>query len=384
MYRLVLLAGAVTFRPGAQALTLGQLDADPDEARSLAAVQETCLAAVGLPDCPKGRAWGDGVDSKLPQTGCIDAAQLAEDMGELGFGVEGCARALKTNADARGDPMTKDPELGQVAPANVPHTKPVVWVHIHKSMGTFIYSLARLNGENVVRPSFNGNWWPCDVPDAVRKGKAHHCSCQRRTEFFEWSNVTWAQIEHDMDDYNLCHEDFNYGILLRDPNQLAISKASMEKYTPDETNASLSCLVGREDDELTEVTRACNSAAPVKSDWRLWWFYDNFLVRTLGGQSVWNLPAGGITEEHAHKAIERLSKFQIVMFGEDFKETEHLKDAIGWRPEYFEKGFKRPSSHVVKFTDEQDGQARHTNRFDYMVYDHFRSMSIEERIKKFQ
>merc|ERR1719356_2447837 len=167
--------------------------------------------------------------------------------------------------------MTKDPEEGQIAPANVPHTKPVIWVHIHKSMGTFIYSLAQMNGENVVRPSFNGNWWPCDVPDAVRKGKATHCSCQRRTEFFAWSNVTWAQIEHDMDDYNLCHEDFNYGILLRDPNKLAISKASMEKYTPDETVASLSCLVGRDNDNLTEVTRACDSAAPWKNDWKLWW-----------------------------------------------------------------------------------------------------------------
>jgi len=304
-------------------------------------------------------------------------------MAELGFGAEGCARALEMTVARvmRNNPLANTPVEGGVPRANVSHAKPVIWVHIHKSMGTFIYSMAMLNHENVVRPSFNGNWWPYDTPDAVDKGKATHADCSKRAEYFAWSNVTWAQIEHTMDEYNLCHNHFNYGTLLRDPNTLAISKASMEMYTPDETIASMSCLVRRGND--TDLTHACNHAAPLKNDWRLWWFYDNFLVRTLGGQSVWSLPAGGITEEHAHKAIERLSKFEVVMFAEDFEDKAYLETAIGWRQEFFDTAYKRPSTHVVEFTDEQNKQARLTNRFDYMVYDHFKRIPMQKRVNKF-
>jgi hypothetical protein len=396
MYPLVFPAAVAALCLGAQALTLGRQDADPDFARESAAVQETCLRAVGLPDCP-GPAQDGGVDSlpswgrvlpRTVQTGCLDSALLAEDMGELGFSAKGCDTALQMGADVRsGKPdwwPYDTPDAGQVSPANVSHTKPVVWVHIHKSMGTFIYSLAMMSHENVVQPSYNGNWWPYDTPDAVRKGHATHADCSKRSEWFAWSNVTWGQIEHDIDDYNLCHDHFNYGILLRDPSALAISKASMEMYTPGQTIDSMSCLVRGENDDMTDLTRKCDYAAPMKHHWKLWWFYDNFLVRTLGGQSVWSLPAGGITEEHAHNAIERLSKFEVVMFGEDFEDTAHLQATIGWRPEFFDKAFKRPSTHVVEFTDEQNSQARHNNRFDYMVYDHFKSIPIQQRVKKFQ
>mmetsp|Transcript_27878 Transcript_27878/g.74392 ORF Transcript_27878/g.74392 Transcript_27878/m.74392 type:complete len:131 (+) Transcript_27878:808-1200(+) len=123
---------------------------------------------------------------------------------------------------------------------------------------------------------------------------------------------------------------------------------------------------------------------PKKTTGDLWWFYDNFLVRTLGGQSVWSLPAGAITEEHAHKVIERLSKFDVVMFADDFKNKAYLETAIGWRQEFFDKAWKRPSTHVVEFTSQQNEQARLTNRFDYMVHDHFKKIPMRRRVKKFQ
>jgi len=186
-----------------------------------------------------------------------------------------------------------------------------------------------------------------------------------------------------MENHNLCHEQFNYGILLRDPNKLAISKASMESYSSVETLASLSCLVGGSSHK-EHLDWACDNAAPIKNTWRLWWFWDNFLVRMLAGGAVWGLPPGEITEEHAHLAIQRLSKFNVVMFAGDFEDKGHLESTIGWRPEKYDKVWKRPSSHVVELTDEQDAQARVTNRFDYMVYDHFKSMPIQQRVKKFQ
>jgi hypothetical protein len=259
-------------------------------------------------------------------------------------------------------------------------------------MGTFICSLAKMSGENIVRPSMNGNWLPYDTPDPAgrRKGMPNGekgADCSKRLEFFEWSNATWGQIEHELEDYNLCHDHFNYGILLRDPNEIAMSKANFEKFLPEEAIASLSCLAERESDNVTELgslTQTCDRAARTKNGWKLWWFFDNFLVRMLGGYSVWSLPAGGVTEEHAQLAIQRLSKFEVVMFPEDFEDTEYLETAIGWRSEHYEKASKRSSDHTIQLTDEQNGQARLANRFDYMVYDHFKSIPIQQRVKKFQ
>ncbi|CAK0812043.1 unnamed protein product [Prorocentrum cordatum] len=375
MRPLALLGEVLALRLGARALTLGRRDAGPRGAGAASGPPGACPAALGLPDCPRR----GGADSPS----CLDYDLLAEDMGELGFGGEGCAEAAQSmRARARGNPLANRPVDGQVPRANVSHSKPVVWVHVHKSMGTFIYSMALLNHENVVRPSFNGNWWPFDTPDAVWRGKATHADCSKRSEYFAWSNVTWAQIEHVVDDYNLCHEDFNYGTLLRDPNELAISKASMEKYTLEETIASLNCLKGV-GEAGPDLTHACDRTTP-SGKATLWWFFDNFLVRTLGGHSVWSLPAGGVTEEHAHKAIERLSKFEVVMFAADFEDKRYLETAIGWRPEFFDKAYKRPSTHVAELTDKQKDQARLANRFDYMVYDHFKRIPMRRRVKKFQ
>mmetsp|Transcript_105871 Transcript_105871/g.284586 ORF Transcript_105871/g.284586 Transcript_105871/m.284586 type:complete len:250 (-) Transcript_105871:71-820(-) len=249
-----------------------------------------------------------------------------------------------------------------------------MWVHIHKSMGTSVYSLSEMSGENVVRLSFNGNWWPHDTPDGSKKP----INCGKRNYDFVWSNAIWGQIENRHDDQGICHEDFNNGTLLRDPNECVISKASKEAYSEVETIASLSCL------EVVPATDARNEASPTKKHWKLRRFWDNFLVRTLGGEEVWPLPAGGVTELRAQKVIERLSKFDAVLFVKDFEHKAYLESAIGWNLEHYDKAYKRLSDHVVELTTEQDAQVRRTNMFDYIVLDHFRSIPMRERVHKFQ
>jgi len=81
--------------------------------------------------------------------------------------------------------------------------------------------------------------------------------------------------------------------------------------------------------------------------------------------------------------IERLSKFDVVMFAHDFKNKAYLETAIGWRQELYDKAYTRPSTHVVELTKEQDKKAKRANRFDYMVYNHFKSFPMEKRVKKF-
>jgi hypothetical protein len=348
-----------------------------------------------------------------PERGCLDSALLAEDIRELGVGADGCARAELLGADRGPDalvgadpsqdanskegvatprngkgrapyvsnPLSATPVAGDVPRLdNLSHNKPVMWVHVHKSMGTFIYWLALLNKENLVRPSFNGNWWPHDTPS----GANHGVSCQDRFSWFDWSNATWGQIEHTISDSDLCHDHFNYGIFIRDPNELAISKASFENYTANETLVSLGCL--QDTTGELNITDACNHAAHKKHNWRLWWFWDNFLVRTLGGEDVWSLPAGEVTEEHVQKVIARLLKFDAVLFMDDFEDTDYLKSTIGWHPKHYKKAkrHKNKAKHVVELTDEQADMARHTNRFNYMVFDYFRKIPMQTRVRKFQ
>jgi len=109
------LAATSALRLGARALTLGQQGADPDMARASSGVQEACPAALGLPDCPPGGG--------AAPPGCFDYGLLAEDMAELGFGAEGCARALEMTVARvmRNNPLANTPVEGGVPRANVSH-----------------------------------------------------------------------------------------------------------------------------------------------------------------------------------------------------------------------------------------------------------------------
>ncbi|CAK0791598.1 unnamed protein product, partial [Prorocentrum cordatum] len=109
MRPLVLLAVAPALHRGAWALTRGRPGADPGEARVSAEVGVACRAALGLPGCSR-----DGAASP----GCFDYDALAEDMGELGLGAAGCARARPVGARAGGDPLAHDPVEGKVPRAN--------------------------------------------------------------------------------------------------------------------------------------------------------------------------------------------------------------------------------------------------------------------------
>jgi len=56
--------------------------------------------------------------------------------------------------------------------------------------------------------------------------------------------------------------------------------------------------------------------------------------------------------------IERLSKFDVVMFAHDFKNKAYLETAVGWRQELYDKAYTRPSTHVVELTKEQDKKSQ--------------------------
>merc|ERR1712224_902912 len=75
--------------------------------------------------------------------------------------------------------------------------KPVMWLHVHKAMGSMFYQVARYNQEKVVEPSFNGNWWPYDTPSGDQRTRP---SCEKRANYFRSTGATWGQIEHTLVD----------------------------------------------------------------------------------------------------------------------------------------------------------------------------------------
>jgi len=262
-----------------------------------------------------------------------------------------------------------------------PRAKPVMWLHVHKAMGTMFHLQARANNEKIVEPSFNGNWWKHDTPSGHHGG----LSCEKRINYFMNSGATWGQIEHTVADDELCHEGFNYGTFLRDPNELAISKASYERFLPNQTIASLQCLV----QESVRKSKACWEATPVRFGSKmaqLWMFFDNFLVRTLGGDEVWKLGAGQVTEVHAQRAIDRLSKFEAIVLKEDLisdAAAHHVARSFGWKTIMTQKPVN-PSVHVTELNSTQAQMARHTNRFDYMVLEHFQKIPLKQRVRAFK
>jgi len=323
------------------------------------AIQLPCLPEDGLPECP---AAGERSSERFvsPQFQCLDKGMLASDMGDSGFSA--C--------------LERDAGIRRVV--QKPRAKPVMWLHVHKAMGSMFYVQAGRNNESIVQPSFNGNWWPHDT----RSGGHGGPSCEKRIKHFRDTGATWGQIEHAVTDDDLCHKDFNYGTFLRDPNELAVSKANFERFTPDQTIDALECLV----QDKIEKSKACQESCQNIHGEHLWMFFDNFLVRTLGGDEVWKLEAGMVEEKHAQKAIERLSKFEAVVLKDDLinaASADHVAASFGWNNIMTKKPIN-PSKHLSSLNSAQAKMARHTNRFDYMVLEHFQKIPVKNRVRAFK
>jgi len=104
-------------------------------------------------------------------------------------------------------------------------SRPMMWIHIHKNAGTTMCALAHKNGEKVVTPHFNCNWRGHD--QAFLTGKHRFTSCDTRQQKFADQGATWGQIEREVHSDDFC-EGFEYGIMLRDPVEHAVSSTRFD------------------------------------------------------------------------------------------------------------------------------------------------------------
>jgi len=269
-------------------------------------------------------------------------------------------------------------------------SKPMMWVHLHKSGGSMMCSMAKRNHETVVTPGESCMWLNHDLfwdSPQYQGASFPPPTCAERKEHLQRNPFTWAQIERVFTEQDYCPETFTYGIMLRDPMHLALSMtnaAAAGSPVPDHSKdfQKVMYCVG---------THAKNnplcSLPEEPYGIRLWMFYDNFVVRTLGGMDVYRLPPGGVTEQHARRVIKLLESFDMVMFLEDINRPArlHLADRLGWgqtlAPLSSESGPAMNGSIpmlVAKkgvtgtFTNQQYMFLANQNQWDQMVYDHFR------------
>jgi hypothetical protein len=265
--------------------------------------------------------------------------------------------------------------------------KPVIWVHVHKSAGTIMCLLAQENGEAVVQPHANCNRVPFDDNHRLQRdaeqasiGHPDFLSCAERGKHLGEQNYTWAQIERPIESHDFCRKLFFYGIALRDPLDIAESilnyddraEIGVRHLCNSNYKECLGCL------ESGDQTDQCKAHIADPSTENLWVYFDNFLVRNLGGKEIMNLPPGGVTSEHAELAIQTLNLFDLVTLVEDIRspETHHIFEAkFGWSAakvsaQRIQDVYQK---HTKTFSEEEKAVIHKRNEHDYRVYNHFKA-----------
>jgi len=278
------------------------------------------------------------------------------------------------------------PLLGSEGPGVHNEHKPMLWVHISKAAGSLVCGLAAKNGERIVHPNNNCNWGHVDTHFLKGQGPKH-ASCEERTGYFyggvrseDNQSYTWGHIERELNFQDLCPWVFDYGVMLRDPVDLAISFLRYGRFTQKELDLCLDCAVSK------GFGASCYEL-PYREHfltfrWGMLYYWDNPLVRYLGGVQVFGLPLGAVTAEHTQLVIDRLnSTFRVVMLWEDIGRPEVWKDALGW--DHPPRKLINPSPGDIKLalSDEQREQATKLSEQDLSLIKYFKQVAYGDRIK---
>jgi hypothetical protein len=277
----------------------------------------------------------------------------------------------------------------QANTARAKHDKPVVWIHLHKVGGTAICNMAGSNGEIVISPSVNCNWLPSDDVHTVAVERwttsviklRSPISCDKRREILQNTGFTWSHIEREINEDDLCPEDFHYATMLRDPVAHAQSMvnfmAAELQYAPHhytdmdftQYGVYLNCF-----EAGAETCPNLSHPHPLA----LWIYFDNPVVRMLGGTDILRLPPMGITSSHAQMVIDRLSKFDAVFILEmiDFPDQhQRLTDTYGWLNfQALASGDNTDAVKKISFSDDEKARIQKLNMHDYAVYNHFKQV----------
>lgn len=246
--------------------------------------------------------------------------------------------------------------------------KPMLWVHIHKAAGTFMCGMARKAQEQVVEPNDNCNWKLHDgYKDSGKNERA--LSCWERAEYFHAGRFSYAQIEREIWPEDLCWDDFDYGVVLREPLELMHSELNYRyQYYQGSTKASLFLDLRK---KLAQEGRF-RGGRDQRPQWK---FMDNMQTRLLA--NAMDVPAGQIGQQHLDRAKSLLANFSVVARVEDLSNEAGRRQIfrkLGWHHDrLFRKRDAEKMSNSVKkdlffFSDQEAEWLRNVNRWDYELY----------------
>jgi len=303
--------------------------------------------------------------------GLPQAAGLNPDV----FAVEAAELGLQLLAEESAGQTAKKAQLFGAGEQRPVRRKPVIWVHIHKAAGSFICGMAAMNGERIIEPASNCNWQ--NIDDFKQMGDGAGVSCERRVQAFNANqSVTWSHIEREFNDRDFCPGDFDYAMVVRDTLSLAQSEMNFRNFSVAQLQKCFTCIEQR-------VEQCDMMARDDNAD--LWKFFDNFQVRALGGMDTWNLPPGGVLEEHYEKVKAKLERFyRVIPFETLAQNVSVLESSFGWSVRRlaqkdpmgdWEKDPRNPNHRDLnfRFSHEQAEKIRELNRWDGSLYQLFSS-----------
>jgi hypothetical protein len=239
-------------------------------------------------------------------------------------------------------------------------------MHIHKAGGTFMCLMAQLAGEHVVLPNDNCNWLKHDgYKDSGHPARGP--SCERRANFFHKLHFTWGQVERELWATDKCFDDFDYGVMLRRPEDLI---RSMIEYHAEKKpklphgKRWIKLLQQRLDSDDRS-----GESLEIGQDHE-WKFMDNFQTRVLA--SAMEVAPGGINASHLATAEALLARFRVVARLEDLlTEKDAIFASLGWGAEMqAHVGEKRDKAGPHwRFTQEELSWLREKNKYDLALYE---------------
>ena len=263
-----------------------------------------------------------------------------------------------------------------VSVSNRSTLKPLMYVHVHKSLGTWMCWAANAHGaathDDADCSEREDSCWGASEFDSTG-------TCAARVQQLERHNWTFYEIERFVDFSegagDWCPQQFSYSMIVRDPIKRAASQMSANKQTVDD-------IRGWFDTPKVFTQRAGFITSHIP--------YDNFYVRTLCGLECFFLPPGAITAAHLEKAKQQLEQLDAVLMADDLlTQLIQVEALTGWRGLQesarrfvHNNGCARAGTNCTKWEMSPSAEEflRSHNQLDFELYDYAADVASRKTI----
>jgi len=256
---------------------------------------------------------------------------------------------------------------GDTSPKQLRDGKLAYFLHVHKSGGTSVCKLARLNGEHSSGKTNCNVYRLASHSEHVQNANHHNTSCCGSTvavqaQFAAKTDWTFIANERDMPP-ELDHEHYKYMTVVRDPLKRHVSNYFYTMNIHSERKDSTKSF--------------------------LQWYEhqaDNYFLRKICGLAC-RVPRGSLNQTHLDIALRMLDQFDAVVVIDDAlfsfsNMSVVLKDEIGWGTSAAVHTQRRKSqldSLAKKLAKAGAAKYEYMNTFDDELYAYARVLAAQQR-----